>query len=106
LSSICSANDFLSLPFSSSNARNRFASDGSMPPCFDVYLKNVAELTPCRRHTSAVFSPLLATNDPSDHLLYVQTLCLDHRYVLFTRKPWFHLSVLLLSGLYTNLEEF
>jgi len=29
---ICSANNFFDLPFSSSNARNRFASDGSVPP--------------------------------------------------------------------------
>jgi hypothetical protein len=28
----------LSFPFSSSKARNRFASDGSMPPYFDLYL--------------------------------------------------------------------
>ena len=38
LSNICSANSFFSLPFSSSNARNRFASEGSIPPYFDLYL--------------------------------------------------------------------
>jgi hypothetical protein len=38
LSSICSANSFFSLPFSSSKARNRFASEGSIPPYFDLYL--------------------------------------------------------------------
>ncbi|MFT5743543.1 MAG: hypothetical protein ACI86S_001613, partial [Paracoccaceae bacterium] len=31
---------------------------------------------------------------------------LDHRYDLFVRKSCLHLSVLLLGGLYTNLEEF
>jgi hypothetical protein len=38
LSNISSANSFLSLPFSSSKARNRFASEGSIPPYFDLYL--------------------------------------------------------------------
>ena len=57
LSNICSAYSFFSLPFSSSNAHNRFTSEGSMPPYFDLYLWNVAELIPCRRHTSAIFSP-------------------------------------------------
>jgi hypothetical protein len=38
LSNICSARSFFSLPFSSSNARSRFASDGSMPPYLDLYL--------------------------------------------------------------------
>ena len=38
LSNICSASSFFSLPFSSSNARSRFAPDGSMPPYFDLYL--------------------------------------------------------------------
>ena len=38
LLSICSANSFFSFPFSSSSARNRFASDGSIPPYFDLYL--------------------------------------------------------------------
>jgi transcriptional regulator with XRE-family HTH domain len=38
LSRICSASNFFSLPFSSSKARNRFASEGSIPPYFDSYL--------------------------------------------------------------------
>lgn len=32
-------------------------------------------------------------------------LFLDHRYDLFVRKSRLHLSVLLLGGPYTNLEE-
>ncbi|MEO9843967.1 MAG: hypothetical protein ABJ360_23275, partial [Roseobacter sp.] len=37
--------------------------------------------------------------------LLTRFLFLDHRYDLFVRKSCLHLSVLLLGGLYTNLEE-
>ena len=36
LSNICSASSFFSLAFSDSNALSFFASDGSMPPYFDL----------------------------------------------------------------------
>jgi hypothetical protein len=38
--------------------------------------------------------------------LLTSFLFLDHSYDLFVCKLCLHLSVLLLGGLYTNLEEF
>ena len=38
--------------------------------------------------------------------LLARFLLLDHRNDLLVRKSCLHLSVLLLGGLYTNLEEF
>ncbi|MFT5866001.1 MAG: hypothetical protein ACI82I_001743 [Gammaproteobacteria bacterium] len=35
---MCSASNFFSLLFSSSSVRNRLASDGYIPPYFDLYL--------------------------------------------------------------------
>jgi hypothetical protein len=48
-----------------------------MPPYFDLFGENVAELIPCRRHTSSHQLPV------SDHL----------RYDLFVRESLLHLSV-------------
>src|SRR5947209_4076605 len=57
LSSIDSANSFLSLRFSSSRARSRLASDTSRPPYLAFQLYSVASEIPCLRARSAVFAP-------------------------------------------------
>ncbi len=45
---------------------------------------------------------------PSTYIssLLASFLFLDQRYDLFIRETCLHLSLLLLDGLYTNLEEF
>ncbi|MFT6424672.1 MAG: hypothetical protein ACJAYH_002390 [Celeribacter sp.] len=50
-------------------------------------------------------APILSTVTHVRSLL-TSFLFLDHRYDLFVRKSCLQLSVLLLGGLYTNLEEF
>src|ERR1700731_2702970 len=56
-SSICSANSFFSLAFSSSSCFRRLASETSMPPYLAFQLYSVASETPCLRARSAVFAP-------------------------------------------------
>src|SRR5271170_5904373 len=61
LSSIASASSFFSRRFSSSSPLSRLASATSIPPYFAFHLYSVASAIPCRRHTSAVFSPASAS---------------------------------------------
>src|ERR1700760_4690697 len=56
-SSICSAESFFSLAFSSSSCLSRLTSETSMPPYLAFQLYSVASETPCLRARSAVFAP-------------------------------------------------
>src|SRR6202035_479419 len=56
-SSICSANSFFSLAFSSSSCFRSLDSETSMPPYLAFQLYSVASETPCLRARSAVFAP-------------------------------------------------
>src|SRR5260370_6845747 len=56
-SSICSANSFFSLTFSSSSCFRRLASETFIPPYLAFQLYSVASETPCLRARSAVFPP-------------------------------------------------
>src|SRR5271154_543844 len=61
LSSSASASSCFSRRFLSSSPLSRLASATSIPPYFAFHLYNVASAIPCRRHTSAVFSPASAS---------------------------------------------